>query len=89
MYPEFAGPRYGERRHNELGSFQQLTPIVVAFAVNCTTLFIAIYCAIILCSMSVRLNKKLDRGEYVEGAVDAEREGVPGEAAKKGFRFLC
>lgn len=39
--------------------------------------------------MLVRLNKKLlDRGEYVEGAVNAKRDRVPGEAAKKGFRFL-
>ena len=89
MYPEFAGPRYGEPRHNELGSFQQLTPIVVAFAVNCTTLFIAIYCATILCIMLVRLNRKLDRGKYVEDAVNSERDGVSDEAAKKGFRFLC
>lgn len=35
----------------------------------------------------VKLNKKLDRGEHVEGAV-AVAAGVPGEEAKKGFRFL-
>jgi hypothetical protein len=33
------------------------------------------------------LNKKLDRGEHVEGAINSG-QGVPGEAAKKGFRFL-
>ena len=37
--------------------------------------------------MLVRLNKRLDRGETVEGAVNMG-EGIPGEAAKKGFRFV-
>jgi hypothetical protein len=32
----------------------------------------------------VKLNKRLDRGEHVEGAIN----GVPGEASDKGFRFL-
>lgn len=40
--------------------------------------------ATILRFMLQRLNRKLDRGEHVEGAVNA----VPGEAAEKGFRFL-
>ncbi|MCJ1435677.1 hypothetical protein MMC27_005052 [Xylographa pallens] len=75
MYPESAGPRY-----------------IVAFAVNCVTAFIAILAAIILRFMLIRLNKKLDNGEYVEGAINgihsAEHDGVPGQAAKKGFRFL-
>lgn len=35
----------------------------------------------------VRLNKKLDRGEPVKGAV-AVGDGVPGEAARRGFRFV-
>jgi hypothetical protein len=56
-------------------------------AVNCTTAFIGILCATLLRFMLVRLNRKLDRGELVEGAV-ATGEGVPGEASKKGFRFL-
>jgi hypothetical protein len=34
-----------------------------------------------------RLNKKLDRGEFVEGAINAGA-AIPGEAASKGFRFL-
>lgn len=34
-----------------------------------------------------RLNKKLDRGEHVEGAINSGG-AVPGEAASKGFRFL-
>ncbi|MCJ1475524.1 hypothetical protein MMC13_004187 [Lambiella insularis] len=60
----------------------------VAFAVNCSTAFIAICCATLLRFMLVRLNKKLDNGEYVEGAIIAENDGLPGEAVKKGFRFL-
>ncbi|MCJ1252059.1 hypothetical protein MMC30_009297 [Trapelia coarctata] len=59
----------------------------VAMAVNCVTAFIAICCATVLRFILVSLNKKLDRGEIIEGAV-AEHEGVPEEAAKKGFRFL-
>jgi hypothetical protein len=56
-------------------------------SVNCTTSFIAIVMATVLRFMLVRLNRKLDRGEVVEGAV-ASGEAVPGEASKKGFRFL-
>ena len=43
--------------------------------------------ATLLRSILVKLNKKLDRGEHVEGAV-AVAAGVPSEEAKKGFRFL-
>ncbi|KAG6985278.1 MFS-type transporter cnsO [Physcia stellaris] len=49
--------------------------------------FIAICSATFLRFILVRLNKKLDRGETVEGAV-VMGEGVPGEAASKGFRFV-
>lgn len=35
-----------------------------------------------------RLNKKLDRGEHVEGAIVNENREGEGEALKKGFRFL-
>lgn len=56
-------------------------------SVNCVTAFIAICCATLLRFILVRLNRRLDNGEMVEGAV-AESVGVPGEAAKKGFRFL-
>ena len=56
-------------------------------AVNCTTAFIAILAATTLRFVLVRLNKKLDRGELVKGAV-VMGEGVPGEAASKGFRFV-
>ncbi|MCJ1233596.1 hypothetical protein MMC14_001554 [Varicellaria rhodocarpa] len=60
---------------------------VVAFSVDCATAFVAICMATLLRTILVRLNKKLDRGEPVEGAV-AVGEGVLGEAATKGFRFL-
>ena len=33
--------------------------------------------------MLVRLNRKLEAGIYVEGAINA----LPGEAGKHGFRF--
>ncbi|KAG9695591.1 MFS transporter, partial [Aureobasidium melanogenum] len=60
---------------------------VVAMSVNCATAALAIIMAFTLRMILVRLNKKLDRGEHVEGAVSAG-QAVPGEAAKKGFRFL-
>lgn len=50
-------------------------------SVDCATAFIAIISATVLRFMLVRLNKKLDRGEEVEGA-------VPGEGSRRGFRFL-
>lgn len=58
-------------------------------SVNCATAALAIIMATILRFMLVRLNKKLDRGEHVEGAIGAGHsgEGV-GEETKKGFRFL-
>ena len=56
-------------------------------AVNCTTAVIGILAATTLRFILVRLNKKLDRGESVKGAV-VMGEGVPGEAASKGFRFV-
>ncbi|KAB5535164.1 major facilitator superfamily domain-containing protein [Coniochaeta sp. 2T2.1] len=55
----------------------------VAFAVNCCTAFIAIVAATVLRFMLARLNKKLDAGIFVEGAINA----LPGEAAAHGFRF--
>ncbi|KAI1344896.1 major facilitator superfamily domain-containing protein [Xylariaceae sp. FL0016] len=56
---------------------------VIAMSVNCGTTFMAIIGATVLRFMLVRLNKKLDRGVFVEGAVNA----LPGEAAHHGFRF--
>ena len=55
----------------------------VAFIVNCVTAFIAILAATVLRFILVRLNKKLDAGIYVAGAINA----APGEAASHGFRF--
>ncbi|KAJ5743211.1 hypothetical protein N7533_010313 [Penicillium manginii] len=54
---------------------------ITAMSVNCATAFVAIISATVLRFMLVRLNKKLDRGEQVEGA-------VPGTASARGFRFL-
>ncbi|EMR72600.1 putative pantothenate transporter liz1 protein [Eutypa lata UCREL1] len=56
---------------------------VIAMSVNCCTSFLAIIAATVLRFMLVRLNKKLDQGIHVEGAINA----LPGEAAEHGFRF--
>lgn len=56
-------------------------------SVNCLMSFLAICMATLLRFILVGLNKKLDRGESVEGAV-AVGEGVPGEASRRGFRFV-
>ena len=56
-------------------------------SVNCAMAFMALCAATLLRGILVRLNKKLDQGEAVEGAV-AVGEGVPGEAVQKGFRFV-
>jgi hypothetical protein len=53
-------------------------------SVNCVTSFIAIVSATVLRVILVRLNKRLDRGESVDGAI----VGVPGQASQRGFRFL-
>lgn len=60
---------------------------VVAFSVDCGTAALSIIAATVLRLLLVRLNKKLDKGEYVEGAINSSA-GIPGEAAEKGFRFL-
>lgn len=54
---------------------------IPAMSVNCATAFIAIISATVLRFMLVRLNRKLDRGEALNG-------GVPGQASTPGFRFL-
>lgn len=56
---------------------------VIAMSVNCATSFMAILAAIVLRFMLVRLNRKLEQGVFVEGAINA----LPGEAAAHGFRF--
>ena len=55
-----------------------------AFIHNCVMAAVAIGAAAVLRQMLVKLNKKLDKGEVVEGAINA----APGEAAEHGFRFL-
>ncbi len=55
----------------------------VAMVVNCITAFIAVCAATAMRIILVRLNKKLEKGIFVEGAINA----VPGEAAANGFRF--
>jgi MFS family permease len=54
-----------------------------AFIHNCVLAAVAIGAAFLLRTMLARLNKKLDRGEVVEGAINA----APGEAVEHGFRF--
>jgi len=73
---------------------------VLAMSVCSATAFIAICAATVLRLILVRLNKKLDRGEWVEGAINTgSRDGrkghimvqegsIPTEAAASGFRFL-
>ncbi|TVY21478.1 MFS transporter prlL [Lachnellula arida] len=56
---------------------------VVAMSVNCAMSSMAILGALALRIILMRLNKKLDRGIFVEGAINS---GVT-EGAKKGFRF--
>jgi hypothetical protein len=56
---------------------------VVAMIVNCAMALMAIVAAIILRMILVRLNKKLDAGIFVEGAINSGTT----EAGKKGFRF--
>lgn len=56
-------------------------------SVNCVMAFMALCMATLLRFILVGLNKKLDRGESVKGAV-AGGEGVPGEASRRGFRFV-
>ena len=70
-----------------LDSIELTRSVVVAMSVSSVTVFIAICSATLLRFILVGLNKKLDRGEVVEGAV-AVGEGVPGEASKRGFRFV-
>lgn len=48
----------------------------VAMCVNCATAFIAVCAATVMRMVLVRLNKKLERGEWVEGAINSG-----------GFRF--
>jgi MFS family permease len=63
---------------------------VVAMSVNCATAFIAICAATLLRFILVRLNKQLDAGMEVHGAVndkEVDEHGLPVEGAKHGFRY--
>lgn len=54
-----------------------------AFVHNCVMAAVAVAAAAVLRWMLVRTNRKLDRGETVEGAIGR----APGEAIEHGFRF--
>jgi len=56
---------------------------VIAMSVNCATAVIAIIAATVLRFMLVRLNRKLDQGIFVAGAIN----NTPGQAASHGFRY--
>ncbi|KAJ4376564.1 hypothetical protein N0V86_006677 [Didymella sp. IMI 355093] len=58
--------------------------LTVPLSVDCATAGLAIIMTVVMRIILGRLNKKLDRGEHVEGAINA----VPGEAQERGFRFL-
>lgn len=60
---------------------------VVAMAVNCATAFIAILGATLLRWMLVRLNKQLDAGMIVPEGAEVDHNGIPIDAAKRGFRY--
>lgn len=55
----------------------------IAFGVNSGTVVLSIASALTLRIILTRLNKKLDQGIHVEGAINA----LPGHAAEHGFRF--
>lgn len=61
---------------------------ITAFAVDCCTAVLAILMAALLRILLVRENKKLDRGEHIEGAPSGA--AVPGQGGimRKGFRYL-
>jgi MFS family permease len=63
---------------------KQQPDLTIPMSVDCATAVLAIVMAAIMRVVLSRLNKKLDRGEHVEGAVN----GVPGIAQEHGFRFL-
>ncbi|KAF2461954.1 pantothenate transporter liz1 [Lineolata rhizophorae] len=60
---------------------------VMAMSVNCAMVALAVAMAITLRLVLGHLNKKLSRGEHVEGAI-AVFEGQLEEEGRKGFRFL-
>lgn len=60
----------------------------IAFGVDCGTAVMAIASATALRFLLISLNKKLDRGEHVEGTAMAKEVSNMDEAETKGFRFL-
>ncbi|KAF2008908.1 pantothenate transporter liz1 [Aaosphaeria arxii CBS 175.79] len=58
--------------------------LTIPLSVDCATAALAIIMTAIMRIILTRLNKKLDKGEHVEGAINA----VPGVAQDHGFRFL-
>lgn len=60
----------------------------VAFSVDCCTLLLAIAMTATLRVILVRLNKKLARGEFVEGALPGSSVVGEGETVREGFRYL-
>jgi MFS family permease len=56
---------------------------VIAMSVNCAMALMAILAAVTLRIILVRLNKKLEQGIFVEGAINSGTT----EAGKRGFRF--
>ncbi|KAF2874034.1 major facilitator superfamily domain-containing protein [Massariosphaeria phaeospora] len=58
--------------------------LVLPLSVDCATAALAIVMTVVMRMILSRLNKKLDKGEHVEGAINA----VPGVAQEHGFRFL-
>lgn len=64
---------------------------VLAMSVDCAMAFMSILAATVLRFVLIRLNKKLDRGEYVKGAInDSDLMGNGGidlQGARKRFRF--
>jgi len=61
---------------------------VIAMTVDCVTVLIAILAATALRFVLVKLNKKLNRGESVDGMTGGNVTNVETQIEKKGFRFL-
>ncbi|KAF2124736.1 pantothenate transporter liz1 [Dothidotthia symphoricarpi CBS 119687] len=58
--------------------------LVLPLSVDCGTAALAIIMTVVMRIILGRLNKKLDKGEHVEGAINA----VPGAGQDRAFRFL-
>ncbi|KAF1844242.1 pantothenate transporter liz1 [Cucurbitaria berberidis CBS 394.84] len=58
--------------------------LVLPLSVDCATAVLAIIMTLVMRIILGKLNKKLERGEHVEGAINA----VPGAGQEHGFRFL-